>query len=81
MMARGSRGQLALDTASQTSHRRKLIRLALLAPDIQRAILAGEHKDQLTLAMLMENDIPLSWARQRRMFDAVRTGSGRRRSS
>lgn len=43
------------------------IRLAFLAPDIVAAIVAGEQPKTLTIgALLRDQDIPLSWAEQRR---------------
>ena len=43
----------------------KLCRLAMLAPDIQRAILAGLQPRGVTLRLLMDLEIPLCWADQR----------------
>jgi DNA invertase Pin-like site-specific DNA recombinase len=71
MLTRDTRGRSTLDAAPDTSHRRRLIRLAFLAPDLQRAILAGEQPERLTLARLLDGDLPLSWAGQRRMFAAI----------
>ena len=44
---------------------RKLSGLAFLAPDIQRAILAGHQPTGLTLADLMATALPLDWHKQR----------------
>ena len=57
-----------LDAAPTTPWRRKLVRLAFLAPDIQTAILEGRQPEGLTLARLMQTDIPLLWSEQRRLF-------------
>ncbi|MCA0273121.1 MAG: recombinase family protein [Proteobacteria bacterium] len=73
MLTRDTHGRPTLDAAPDTSHRRRLIRLALLAPDLQRAILAGEQPDRLTLARFLDSELPLSWAAQRRMFAAIAT--------
>ncbi len=45
----------------------RVIRLALLAPDIVEAILAGKQPATLTLKDLMQ-PFPLEWARQRERF-------------
>lgn len=44
---------------------RKLISLAFLAPDIQRAILEGRQPAGLTLGDLIARAIPLDWRKQR----------------
>src|SRR6185503_7439839 len=44
---------------------RRLIRLAMLAPDIQRAILDGRQPTALTLERLTRSPVPLVWADQR----------------
>jgi site-specific DNA recombinase len=44
---------------------RKLYPIAMLAPDIQRAILAGAQPHSLTLQHLLDSDIPASWVDQR----------------
>jgi site-specific DNA recombinase len=71
MLERDTHGRPVLAAAPDTSHRRRLIRLAFLAPDLQRAILAGEQPERLTLARFLDGDLPLSWAAQRRMFAAI----------
>ena len=45
----------------------------------QRAILAGEQPENLTLARFLETDLPLSWAAQRRMFEAIASENHQRR--
>jgi len=47
---------------------RKKVRLAFLAPDIQRAILEGTHPPGLTLQGVLDADLPPSWALQRQML-------------
>ena len=71
MLTRDTHGRPTLAAAPATSHRRRLIRLAFLAPDLQRAILAGEQPERLTLARFLDSDLPLSWAAQRRMFAEI----------
>ena len=78
MVSRDTRGRPRLDASPDTSHRRRLVRLAFLAPDLQRAILSGEQPENLTLAFLMEGDIPLTWTAQRRMFETLQSGAHRR---
>jgi site-specific DNA recombinase len=78
MHKRDTHGRPTLAAAPDTSHRRRLIRLAFLAPDLQRAILAGEQPERLTLARFLDSDLPLSWAAQRRMFAAIADGSRHR---
>jgi putative transposase len=51
-----------------SAYNRKLVRLAFLAPDIQRAILAGMQSPSLTLTTLLDKPIPTDWADQRRAF-------------
>lgn len=51
-----------------SAYDRKLLRIAFLAPDIQRAILAGRQSPGLTLARLLHETIPPDWADQRRAF-------------
>ncbi len=79
MLTRDRHGRPILDAAPDTSHRRRLIRLAFLAPDLQRAILAGKQPDRLTLARFLDSDLPLSWAAQRRMFAAIASERDHRR--
>lgn len=71
MLTRDTHGRPTLAAAPDTSHRRSLIRLAFLAPDLQRAILAGEQPERLTLARFLDSDLPLSWPAQRRKFAEI----------
>jgi len=75
MLTRDTHGRPKLDAAPDTSHRRRLVRLAFLAPDLQRAILAGEQPEHLTLARFLDSDLPLSWTAQRRWFAALASES------
>jgi hypothetical protein len=79
MLSRDRRGRPLLEAAPDTSHRRRLVRLAFLAPDLQRAILAGTQPEELTLAAFLDRDLPISWTAQRRMFETPGSGSHRRR--
>lgn len=49
-------------------HHRKTVRLAFLAPDLQRDILDGRQSAGLTLDRMLNQPIPLSWAEQLRFF-------------
>jgi hypothetical protein len=63
------------DVATRSSRDRKyshkILKLAFLAPDIQRAILTGRQHKSLTLAALTETDPPLLWADQRTLLCAA----------
>lgn len=53
-------------------YERPILRLALLAPDIQRGILTGRQSRRMNLDAVMRSDVPLAWAAQRRMFASDR---------
>lgn len=59
------RGMPVIDAAPSSPHDRKLLRLAFLAPDLQRDILAGHQPASLNLERLRQIEIPLCWRRQR----------------
>jgi site-specific DNA recombinase len=48
---------------------RRLVQLAFLAPDIQRAIIEGRQLPGLTAAEIAHRGVPLAWADQRALFD------------
>jgi DNA invertase Pin-like site-specific DNA recombinase len=60
------RGRPLLESAPQSRYEREVLRLAFLAPDLQRDILAGHQPSMLTLEALRYIEIPLCWAEQRR---------------
>lgn len=62
------RGMPFCEAAPVSPYDRRLLRLAFLAPDIQRAILAGYQPAGLNLERLMGMEIPLDWAEQRVML-------------
>ncbi|MCB1388951.1 MAG: recombinase family protein [Rhodobacteraceae bacterium] len=72
MLERDIAGRPFLDVAPDTPYRRKLVRLAFLAPQLQSAILAGRQPPGLTLTKLMEADIPASWDAQVAKFGLPR---------
>jgi len=51
---------------------RELLRLAFLAPDVQRAIVDGQQPRGLTLERLTEIGPPISWQEQRRRLGVAR---------
>ncbi|MEM1053023.1 MAG: hypothetical protein AAGI28_13115, partial [Pseudomonadota bacterium] len=55
---------------------RAILRLAFLAPDIQRAILDGRLPHHLNLQALRKMDIPLSWSAQRKALGFVSPKTG-----
>lgn len=69
-MVRWELGLPVLDVSPATSHKRRLVRLAFLAPELQRAILEGRQSRDLTLKRLMHIAIPLIWSDQICAFGA-----------
>ena len=51
-----------------STYQRRLAQLALLAPDLQLAILEGQQPLGMTLQSLIQLGIPSAWADQRRLF-------------
>jgi site-specific DNA recombinase len=49
-------------------YHRKLAALAMLAPDIQQAIVDGRQPPGLSLTHVMERGVPVNWVEQRRRF-------------
>jgi DNA invertase Pin-like site-specific DNA recombinase len=61
--------KLPVVTAAPVSrYERELLRLAFLAPDLQRDILAGHQPPTLTLEQLRHMAIPLCWGEQRKVL-------------
>lgn len=67
-LQKDSSGGVTLDAAPDMIRARRMLRLAFLAPDLQRAILERRQPRGMTLARLIEIDIPLLWSEQRRLF-------------
>lgn len=71
-MGRARRNLDAGRTLGTVCHDRKYVRstlkLAFLAPDIQRAILTGRQPKTLTLTTLSETELPMLWAEQRTLL-------------
>jgi DNA invertase Pin-like site-specific DNA recombinase len=68
VMVGKSRGLPIVATAPASRYERELLRLAFLAPDLQRDILAGHQPPTLTLEKLRHIDIPLCWSEQRKVL-------------
>ncbi len=68
MVARDANGLPRIEAAPASPHQRRLVRLAFLSPDLQQCILDGRQPQGLTLARLIDTEIPLSWEAQERMF-------------
>jgi len=68
MIRRDDAGLPGMDRRPKGPHERRLIRLAFLAPDIQRDILMGRHPRNLTLAKFLKEPLPLLWSEQNAMY-------------
>lgn len=68
MVSKDTTGMPIIAAAPSSPYDRKLIRLAFLAPDIQRDIIAGRQPYDLTLEQMVRMDIPHGWADQRRVL-------------
>jgi hypothetical protein len=60
--------ELAREDGCSRPYVSSMIRLAYLAPTITQSILQGMQPAQLTLADLMQRDIPDDWSEQRIAF-------------
>lgn len=67
-MLRTERGLPILETAPDSPYDRNILRLAFLAPDIQRAILDGRQPLDLNLEKIKTTKIPLAWSQQRKVL-------------
>jgi hypothetical protein len=65
MIGRDRDGRPYVEAAPASHHDRRILRLAFLAPDLQRDILAGRQPSRINLEQLTKLDIPLAWDRQR----------------
>jgi hypothetical protein len=86
-LARGFRWRARMDAGEFATHRdlarslglersyvSRLMRLALLAPDIIEAIVEGHEPDGLSLDTLLHGDIPDDWPGQRRALGFPEAG-------
>ena len=69
MLGHDAGGEPVLEAIPASPYHRRLLRLAFLAPELQRAILAGRQPPGLTLKHLLEQRLPLLWSEQIRLFD------------
>ena len=69
MLAHDAGGEPVLEAIPASPYHRRLLRLAFLAPELQRAILAGRQPPGLTLKHLLKQCLPLLWSEQIRLFD------------
>ncbi|MEL6485593.1 MAG: recombinase family protein [Pseudomonadota bacterium] len=74
-MLRAERSMPILDAAPSSPYDRNILRLAFLAPDIQRAILDGRQPLHLNLEALKTIDIPLAWSLQRKALGFAESGT------
>jgi site-specific DNA recombinase len=69
MLGRDAAGEPVIEAIPPSPYHRKLLRLAFLAPDLQRAILLGRQPQGLTLKRLLQQSPPLRWEEQVRAID------------
>ncbi|MEP0191789.1 MAG: recombinase family protein [Erythrobacter sp.] len=69
LLKRDRQGMPFLEVSPTQAYNRNLIRLAFLAPDIQRDILKGRQPSFLNLQQLVKMDIPLCWTEQRKVLN------------
>ncbi|HSF12105.1 MAG TPA: hypothetical protein VLA50_03965, partial [Erythrobacter sp.] len=62
------RGLPTMEAAPPSPYDRNILRLAFLAPDIQRAILEGRQPHHLNLETLKSIELPLCWSQQRELL-------------
>ncbi|MBI1394023.1 MAG: hypothetical protein GC152_14905 [Alphaproteobacteria bacterium] len=70
MLERGNDRKAVLNEAPASAYQRRLIHLAFLAPELQRAILDGRQPSGLTLSKLLSSRPPASWAKQIELYGA-----------
>ena len=63
--------QLSSAVAPATQHDRQVCRLAFLAPDLQRLILAGKQPARLGLRQILKTPMPLAWADQPAWLEVI----------
>lgn len=69
LLGRDRKGMPLIDVSPSAAYQRMLIKLAFLAPDIQRGILEGRQPSSLNLQQLIEMTIPLCWNEQRKALN------------
>lgn len=68
MVAKDAKGQPVVTAAPTSPYLRRILRLAFLAPDIQRSIIEGTLPLRFNLEHLVHSEIPLDWEAQRALF-------------
>ena len=74
-MLRTERSLPVMDASPGSPYDRSILRLAFLAPNIQRAILDGRQPLHLNLEKLKKTAIPLAWPKQRKVLALGETGA------
>ena len=59
---------IAKETETSLDHLRKRIRLGLLSPTIQKAILSGDHPDHWSVSLFTRSILPMDWKEQENLF-------------
>ena len=72
MLGQDAAGRPVLSSSPTSPYRRRLVRLAFLAPALQAAILSGRQPAGLTLARLLAAKFPIDWSAQMELFGACR---------
>ena len=70
------RGMPSIGAAPVSPYDRAILRLAFLAPDIQRAILDGRQPHHLNLEAFRKIDTPLNWSAQRKALGFAKPKTG-----
>ena len=60
--------ELAKRAGQDRKHLQRILRLACLAPDIQKDILTGRQPADMTLSKLTDGVLPSAWADQRKLL-------------
>ena len=71
MVAMTRAGVPHIEAVPGECYQRRLLRLAFLSPDIQRAILAGRQPAGLRLEDLIRDAMPTDWNEQQRWIDRL----------
>ena len=74
-MLKTKRGMPIVESAPNSPYDRNILRMAFLAPDIQRDILAGRHPAHLNVQTSRKLTIPLDWQRQREVLRYIEPGN------
>ncbi len=69
LLRRDRKGMPMIEVSPSIAYNRNILRLAFLAPDIQRDIMEGRQPQALNLQQLIKMHIPLGWKEQREMLN------------